>query len=91
MAPRLAQTSCLQATLKMSKIGKILIGGFEIGVTWWQDTEECLDQFLLIYVNNYRSREFLNLALLERNKEATLKIKKFMKILIGGSEIFVTC
>ena len=45
----------------------------------------------MIYVNNYGSSEFLNLALLERNEGATLKIEKVVKILIGGSEIFVTC
>ena len=31
--PRLGQTGYLQVTLKISKVGKIVIGGFEICVT----------------------------------------------------------
>ena len=58
-APRLGQTGYLQVTLKISKVGKIVIGGFEICVTWWYDIEECWDQILLIYVNNYGSSNFL--------------------------------
>ena len=45
----------------------------------------------MIYVNYYGSSEFLNLALLERNEGATLKIEKVVKISIGGYENFVTC